>query len=565
MSNEVMVSLAMPGIYNTHTWDSRGSMVEFWPGAVASEEDFLDPAPDIYRQTFGQYDAGTSADFFSLYSYLHGYPLDGRKVIVCASYSSLESYEYNDLGRWLAPDYPTDFETNGIGASRIESFFDVLSSGILTGHTENILPFVRFPEGYGNLGYACYSDLIRNSFPELSPEVLTGVSDKEWRKKWLDIDIAFNGSWLYGYAPFHVLNGVMPFYPHRDNGFTPSDIWGRMIFGCTVGSGQPYYFPVFFIGDDPYQVGDYPYTFVAEQSGATGRAYGFDDVRDRLYAVIDNGVNLILGELITCSNGAMCTVQGTSRVADKDGDRGDLVVNAGSYGPGLEFYCWAVSESSNGPCCAAIMANLLERNPDWNFFDARAAMRQAGWEYRNNSGLRTDKNGFGLIDQNLAETFTTEDIELFGPLSVRINLLGDPAVAINWYDFDNVRFKNTAIALFDSEPDPGAALGDASKVWRVKAGRTEKGWNVGRFGLSRLPVGEYWFGFYSEDEFGNHSILQANEIHHVTITVDSVDPGLSAVRYSVTRGENKSVDVGARSRSVTYSRELSSVSHRGVK
>jgi len=92
----------------------------------------------------------------------------------------------------------------------------------------------------------------------------------------------------------------------------------------------------------------------------------------------------------------------------------DTPSNQGSYGPGLEFFADASSESEATARVTGMIAQLLINHTSWDFHDARQALRQTASNY--DTGLPdngfVEDGGFGLVDFTAADAVTSLDYDL---------------------------------------------------------------------------------------------------------------------------------------------------------
>lgn len=193
-----------------------------------------------------------------------------------------------------------------------------------------------------------------------------------------------------------------------------------------------------------------------------------------------------------------------------DTTNGDDNPNCGSYGPGLEFYGKWSTESACTPNAAAMMARLMKDHPGWNFFDARAALRQTCWNYTR--GGWVPDGGFGLLDWESALTLSLENIELFAPFAARLENDTDAQVLnINWGNFDQSVFDSTVIALYDTEPGRDSTPADGEILYEGSAENFACPYNHDIAG---------WIGFFTKDAAGNFSKLETGDKKEFNITYD---------------------------------------------
>jgi hypothetical protein len=497
MSDHVVVCL-----HGDHTWDCRGATLDLWPGATA----FLPPydinsPPDIFKLfPVGGYEFAMQTGDRVVCGSWQAFPdktpwRPGMKCVTAFSYVNTDYFHYkSDMFQiltapahghpWRTEFYKT-FARSRAGSVYEGDFWD-----------PNYYPFKwAWPEG------------MSEDFDISTPEKLAA---------WYAVDTALFGSPFFGFAPPHIRMGVQQVYPHKDNGHSYSDIHRRLMYSITIGSGQSRYYDVAFTDPNFGLENGYPQGHLpASISHVGGSVTAVDVERGRLYSTVSTG--FVVGDVIASSYGGSCTILNPIGKTDTSSSRGDLIRNIGSYGPGLEGYCRFQTESSNGPGTCGIFARIADNNRTWNNFDIRASMRQSAWVYRHNNGFRTDKEGFGLFNPELSDVMVLDDLLPFGPVSVWINTFCDPMVAVQWYDFAITKFKHTVFALFTSAPSAGTLLSEADKVWRVRAPRTQYGWDIGSFAIHGLLPGSYWLACYTEDTEGHISLLQANEIFHFII------------------------------------------------
>lgn len=122
--------------------------------------------------------------------------------------------------------------------------------------------------------------------------------------------------------------------------------------------------------------------------------------------------------------------------------------NTGSYGPGLEFFVDAVNQSYATASMAGMIAELMAQHSEWDFHDARQALRQTASNYvfGDPDDGHVDDGGWGLVDFNAADELIFLDYNLqFGeaqqPISPRENaarallkVLPAPSGSINLSD-----------------------------------------------------------------------------------------------------------------------------------
>jgi len=178
---------------------------------------------------------------------------------------------------------------------------------------------------------------------------------------------------------------------------------------------------------------------------------------------------------------------------------GSINPNSGSYGPGLEFYAWKSSESACTPYVAAMFARLMTDHPDWNFWDARAALRQTAWNYTR--GGWVEDGGFGLLDWEAANTLSDSDLALFGPVNLQAEVDEKKGVInLTWVNFESSQWHETLFVLFDHEPARDEDPADGRIIYA--------GPDTG----ATCPFhewGGYWLAAYSRDAQGGLSLLEA--------------------------------------------------------
>ncbi|GAB4327249.1 MAG: hypothetical protein Kow0037_00670 [Calditrichia bacterium] len=127
---------------------------------------------------------------------------------------------------------------------------------------------------------------------------------------------------------------------------------------------------------------------------------------------------------------------------------GDNSGNKGSYGAGLEFYVEASTQSEATGRLTGMIAALLTAHPEWNFNDARAALRQTA-SYYQTTGWQKD-GGFGMVDFALAEQVETP--LPFGPNRITATVYPNGEVYLEWQNFEQSGKEGTIISFFYSPP-----------------------------------------------------------------------------------------------------------------
>lgn len=135
---------------------------------------------------------------------------------------------------------------------------------------------------------------------------------------------------------------------------------------------------------------------------------------------------------------------------------GDPLGNTCSFGPGLEFYADAPNESEATARIAGYLTFLLHEHPTWNFFDARAALRQTASNYRSSLGWSIsdidashDRGGYGLVDKSLANAVST--LDPFPPLRQQFESSHNK-LTFSWINFAQTLFDSTQVSFFHSFP-----------------------------------------------------------------------------------------------------------------
>lgn len=165
----------------------------------------------------------------------------------------------------------------------------------------------------------------------------------------------------------------------------------------------------------------------------------------------------------------------------------------GSYGNGFEFYTTAETTQSYATArIAGIIGQLLIDHTDWNFFDARQALRQTASFY--NTGW-VKEGGFGAIDKNAANAVT--NLGLSSPMRTSYSS-STGEITFSWKKQQQSVYYNTVIAIFDSEPTLTQTPQEI-----IYSGDDETYTHYYR------ASGTYYFAYLTKDINGNYSHIES--------------------------------------------------------
>lgn len=200
------------------------------------------------------------------------------------------------------------------------------------------------------------------------------------------------------------------------------------------------------------------------------------------------------------------------------------------------------SDSTATARFAGMILHLLTVHPTWNYFDARAALRQVARRHPKLVEKCPTKNpsfydpshpdrwnscqGYGVVDdiasRDAASRLTLAELEVQPPSGIRAT--GDSEhgwIDLEWYDFAQSRFERTLVVQFDSPPDYETPHSQGKIIFSGAPGR---GW----VRVRPEKRGTSHFGFYSIAEDGTASPLEAYARPAVTLETN-VPPVLSNV------------------------------------
>lgn len=172
---------------------------------------------------------------------------------------------------------------------------------------------------------------------------------------------------------------------------------------------------------------------------------------------------------------------------------------------------------------AGMILHLLAVHPDWNTFDARAALRQVARRHPKLVDNCPAKNpvfydpanpdrwnscqGYGVVEdragRDAAARLNLWELDIQPPSGVRAVLDAENGwVDLEWYDFAQTAFERTVVVQFDTPPDYATPYTEGRLLYSGAPGR---GWVRVRLEKS----GVYHFGFYSIGKNGKVSPLEA--------------------------------------------------------
>jgi hypothetical protein len=331
----------------------------------------------------------------------------------------------------------------------------------------------------------------------------------------------------YFSAGMRPANSLLRVYPHHDNTYARVESPAAMRFDSYVGAAQPKYVQVV-----NFSVNDFARHEVVwgQTSGCRlSRVTVTDRENGRLWALIDSEYPaMVIGEvLLGETSGATCEVAAAGNLTDYFHENN---IPDKSFGPGLEFCGADYYESAAAPRTAAMYGKLLSDNPGWNYFDARAAIRQS-CSFYGVGGWRED-GGYGVFNWEIAWSKTLDDLVVFGPVEVKIV----DGFYVSFFDWASSKFLKTKVVAFADEPSPGT-LSSAGVTVYEGAGVVYPGggFETNRFLFSMPVFGEYWLGFYSVNIDGGESFLEPFDIY--LITYSELAPVGSVVAEILQRGK----------------------------
>jgi len=195
-----------------------------------------------------------------------------------------------------------------------------------------------------------------------------------------------------------------------------------------------------------------------------------------------------------------------SHVRDLDPSRLDIISAisggdgagncASSYGLGLEyFYDNETAQSYATARISGIIGQIMINHPNWNFHDARQALRQTASNYA--SGWIED-GGYGYVDK--ADATALSSLDLSSPIRKEYTL-SDGLIEFAWISNPQTDFSNTVIAMFETEPTRSTVPTSAQIIY---AGALEEFEYQFAFNQAK------WIAFYTRNSGLDYSLVENN-------------------------------------------------------
>ena len=182
-----------------------------------------------------------------------------------------------------------------------------------------------------------------------------------------------------------------------------------------------------------------------------------------------------------------------------------------SYGKDLDFYLYdnggVTAECVATPRVAAMFYKLMTNHENWNFQDARQALRQTAtnWE----SGF-VEEGGFGEVNYTSANAVADADLFSMSPLRQSITINTD-SVDFTWLNSPQSIFSKTIIAKFDTEPERDTTPTSAQIIYE---GELET-FTYQNYGASDTV----YFAFMTKNNEGNYSKIESYDKHEKSINI----------------------------------------------
>jgi len=163
---------------------------------------------------------------------------------------------------------------------------------------------------------------------------------------------------------------------------------------------------------------------------------------------------------------------------------------------GFSSYIVASGNSLATPLTAAAAALLMKKNPSWNVFDIRQALRVSA---RSGDGQTEnwDKNfGWGCVNINTALSLTLDDLGVMSPEEVSVSGTGTTTHTISWNTGTQTRYAYTVVVRTNKSDGPASTPTDGEVVYSGTGSSVE---------LTDVPEGEYYYSVFNRDIFGNWS------------------------------------------------------------
>ncbi len=226
------------------------------------------------------------------------------------------------------------------------------------------------------------------------------------------------------------------------------------------------------------------------------------------------GASKIGGDIIF-RVGIVHALGSNSHIRDTDPSRLDIIsaVSGGdgsghcvaSYGPGLEFFCnEETTQSYSTARIAGIIGQLMIDHPDWNFHDARMALRQTASFY--NTAWIED-GGYGAVDKAAANAVTT--IAMFSPIRKEIiHNEETKKITFKWINSPQSNVVSSIIAKYGKLPDRNAipTQEDAKILYNGLLQTYE-------YDYSGTFLGTYYFVFHTA---GSYSLIESFDVNEIT-------------------------------------------------
>ena len=183
----------------------------------------------------------------------------------------------------------------------------------------------------------------------------------------------------------------------------------------------------------------------------------------------------------------------------------DMEPPTASTNYGVEFTNpLAGSSSAAASYTAGMLAKLMMDHPKWNFWDARAALRQTADQYE--TGV-TKERGYGIIDQIAANEVTK--LEPFGPWIYAVLLdEGANTVTFKWADFLQSSRQTTVLVKFKNEPKRNSTPDDGEIIYE---GDDET------YTYVYTQDESVWFAWFTIDVEGNVSYVEPFHKKHLDL------------------------------------------------